>query len=148
MSTSVLNSATGSHHLLLMLSYGFRFLPISTKRQSHTPVTKSGRDGVWSEGPLASYFPLWQEVDVGTLVMKTWLTVWILVSSLFSGCGKWPWMHFLLLFLFLFFLRKSCCMQWKVFKYTLLTPMAINLLLHEKTTTDFQNSILTKTKSV
>ena len=51
-------------------------------------------------------------------------------------------------FFFFFFLRKSCCMQWKVFKYTLLTPMAINLLLHEKTTTDFQNSILTKTKSV
>ena len=46
------------------------------------------------------------------------------------------------------FLRKRCCMQWKVFMYALLTPMAINLLVHEKTTTDFQNSILTKTKSV
>lgn len=106
MSTSVLNSDTGSHHLLLMLSHGFRFLPSSTERQSHTPVTKSGRDGVWSEGPLASYFQLWQEVDVGTLVMKTWLTVWILVSSLFSGCGKWPWMYFLLLGFVLFFEKK------------------------------------------
>lgn len=110
MSTSVLNSDTGSHHLLLMLSHGFRFLPSSTERQSHTPVTKSGRDGVWSEGPLASYFQLWQEVDVGTLVMKTWLTVWILVSSLFSGCGKWPWMYFLLLgFVFVFWEKGVVC---------------------------------------
>lgn len=49
---------------------------------------------------------------------------------------------------FVLFLRKRCCMQWKVFMYALLTPIAINLLLHEKTTTDFPKFNLNKNKSV